>query len=57
VKTTVTVPDLTTTTTPVPTTPFSCPDDYTAKHPNPDDCHSFYECVAGVAYLVVSFRV
>ena len=56
-KTTTITPVTTTATTSSSPEPFTCPNDMFGKYPNPNDCKSFYECVAGVAYLKVSFRV
>ena len=56
-KTTTITPVTTTATTSSSPEPFTCPNDMFGKYPNPNDCKSFYECVAGVAYLKVNFRV
>ena len=56
-KTTTITPVTTTATTSSSPEPFTCPNDMFGKYPNPNDCKSFYECVAGVEYLKVSFLV
>ncbi|XP_032778744.2 proteoglycan 4 [Daphnia magna] len=54
VTTTVKTTPTTTTTTVATTTPesFTCPNDLFGRYPNPNDCHSYYECLAGQEYLM-----